>query len=211
MSDDPADPAPATDTAPAPPKTPLAAWRLAIVFALIAGLWIAGEVTGLSDTITTESIRAFAADAGPWGWLAFIAIFTAGLLVSVPGLIFVGAGILAFGRTTGAVLGFVAALVALTTSFTVVRAVGGQALTAIERPFVKKILARLDRRPILVVAILRVIFFTAPWLNYALALTQVRWRDHLIGSAIGIVIPVVLTSIFLDWLLASAFFAWLFG
>jgi uncharacterized membrane protein YdjX (TVP38/TMEM64 family) len=81
-----------------------------------------------------------------------------------------------------------------------VRGVGGQALTAIERPLIKRILARLDRRPILVVAILRVIFFSAPWLNYSLALTQLRFRDHLIGTAIGITIPVILSSVLFDWL-----------
>jgi uncharacterized membrane protein YdjX (TVP38/TMEM64 family) len=201
---DPAQPETPPDPAPpgaaTPPKTPLAAWRLATVFLLIAGLWIAGRVTGISDAISTDSIRNFTADAGPWGWLAFIGIFVVGLLVSVPGLIFCAAGILAYGRTSGALLAYIGALAAITVSFAVVRAVGGQALTAIERPLIKRILARLDRRPILVVAILRVIFFSAPWLNYSLALTQLRFRDHLIGTAIGITIPVILSSVLFDWL-----------
>jgi uncharacterized membrane protein YdjX (TVP38/TMEM64 family) len=45
------------------------------------------------------------------------------------------------------------------------------------------------------------IFQTAPPLNYALAMTGVRFRDHLIGSALGLPLPIAAIALALDWLI----------
>ena len=58
-------------------------------------------------------------------------------------------------------------------------------------------------RPVLTVALLRLIFQTAPPLNYALPMTAVRWRDHLVGSVLGLPVPVVVMAFFFDRLLHS--------
>ena len=95
----------------------------------------------------------------------------------------------------------IASVVSVSFSFFVVRAIAGKPLSQIERPFFKKILARLDRQPIRVVLVLRLLLFLSPKLNYALALTNVRFRDYLIGSALGILLPLGGVSLLFDWVL----------
>jgi uncharacterized membrane protein YdjX (TVP38/TMEM64 family) len=84
--------------------------------------------------------------------------------------------------------------VSVSFGFVVVRAIGGQPLAAIKQPRVRALLDRLDRRPILTVALLRLIMWVAPALNYALALSSVRYRDFAIGSAIGLALPMALLA-----------------
>ena len=175
--------------------------RLLLVAALFAGLWIAGKTSGVLDDLDTERIRALVDGAGVFGALLFIAIFAVGELLHVPGMLFVGAGILAYGKLAGFAVSLAAALVSISVSFIVVRAVGGKALAEIERPFVKKMLARLERQPVRTVFVLRVVLWLAPALNYALALTSIRFRDYFIGSALGLVPPLIAAALMFDWLI----------
>jgi uncharacterized membrane protein YdjX (TVP38/TMEM64 family) len=74
-------------------------------------------------------------------------------------------------------------------SFFIVRGVGGKPLGAVRWRFVRRILAQLDAHPLRTVIILRSILWMAPQLNYALALSNVRFRDYLVGSALGLILP----------------------
>ena len=121
-----------------------------------------------------------------------------GELVHIPGMIFVAAGILAWGQLGGFFVSLLGAVVSVSVSFWVVRALGGKALDRIDKPFMRKMLGRLHARPILTIFILRAIFWVAPPLNYALALSSVRFRDYLVGSTAGLVIPVGLAALVFD-------------
>jgi uncharacterized membrane protein YdjX (TVP38/TMEM64 family) len=59
-------------------------------------------------------------------------------------------------------------------------------------------LARLDRRPLLAVLVLRTLFQTMPTLNYALALSGLRLRDYLLGTVLGLPLPIAVYCIFFD-------------
>jgi uncharacterized membrane protein YdjX (TVP38/TMEM64 family) len=119
----------------------------------------------------------------------------------VPGLVFVAAAVLVWGRIAGAALAYGGALVAVSFSFAVVRAIGGQPLGELKQKWVRATLAQLDKRPIRTVALLRLVLWIAPALNYALALSPIRYREYVIGSAIGLVLPVGTAAAFLEFLL----------
>ena len=74
---------------------------------------------------------------------------------------------------------------------------GGQGLRQMDKPWVKRILDGIHARPVRGVALLRAIFMIAPPVTVALALAGLRRRDHMLGTAIGVLIP--LTGIV--WLL----------
>ena len=151
--------------------------------------------------LTVENIRIQVENTGFWSPIFYIAIFTAGEFIHLPGIVFVAVGILVYGKLLGFVLVFIASVISISFSFFVVRAIAGKPLSQIERPFFKKILARLDRQPIRVVVALRLFLFLSPKLNYALALTNVRFRDYLIGSTLGILLPLGGVSLLFDWVL----------
>ncbi len=167
---------------------------------LFAGLFALGKLTGLVERLDTNTVRTTIVDAGAWGVLAFIMIFAFGELIHVPGMVFVAAGILAYGGTLGFGICLLGALVSVSASFVIVRAVGGQALANARSPLMQRMLDRLDKHPVITVAALRGVFWLAPPLNFALAMTKLSFRHHLLGSAAGLIAPILAASVFFDWI-----------
>lgn len=172
--------------------------RVAILLVVVGGLFVVGKYSGWADSFSVERVRALVARAGPYGYLVFIAAFAAGELIHVPGVLFVTAGVLAFGRTTGFVAGLAGALISVSVTFYIVRVVGGRALAAVDRPFMKRVLSHLDDHPMRTVFLLRLVFWMAPPVNYALALSDIRFRHYFIGSLLGLVAPIALIALFVE-------------
>ena len=63
------------------------------------------------------------------------------------------------------------------------------------RQRMKKLLAQLDRQPVRATALLRLFFFAAPPVTYALALSGMRFRDYMAGSVLGLT-PTLIGLIF---------------
>ncbi len=166
------------------------ALRLAILAAVVVALIVVRYTTSFGASLSTARIRDLAQHAGFAGIGLFVLAFAAGELLHVPGMVFVGAAVMAWGRLAGGAVAYLSALGAVSIAFFVVRAIGGQPLRAIEQPRVRAILARLERRPILTVALLRLLLWLAPAVNYALALSSLRFRDYAAGSALGLALPI---------------------
>jgi uncharacterized membrane protein YdjX (TVP38/TMEM64 family) len=179
-------------------------YKLRFLVLVILGIWIMVWATGMTERFTSQNIRGFLAGKGLWGVVAFTVLFSAGQLLRVPGAIFVAAAVAVYGRNCGMVVALLGALLSVTVSFTVVRAFAGQALADVQRPLVRRLLSKIESRPVMIVALLRLIFQTAPPLNYALPMTAVRWHDHLVGSVLGLPVPVAVMALFFDWLLHRA-------
>jgi uncharacterized membrane protein YdjX (TVP38/TMEM64 family) len=149
-----------------------ATWlKLGLLVAVLAALALGARALGLIQHLTPDGLRALAAGSGLYGMLVFVAAFTGGTLIQVPGLVFVGA------------------VIAVTANFAVVRAVGGRAFTTSRNRFLQRMLSRLDRHPVLTIAALRTVLLVSPPLNAALALSGVSLRTYLAGSALGLVLP----------------------
>ncbi|MCZ6712057.1 MAG: hypothetical protein O7B25_16960, partial [Gammaproteobacteria bacterium] len=69
-------------------------YRLTLVVALLAGLFVATRYTGLADGVDATAIRNLMHDAGPWGWSLYVLVFAGGEFIHIPGMVFVAAGIL---------------------------------------------------------------------------------------------------------------------
>lgn len=177
----------AAESVPGPRKAPV--WvRLVGLALLIVALVVIGRLTGLSDYLEDpERLQAQVQSAGAWGVLILIAAFTVGLFIQVPGIVFATAAIFCYGRFWGGLLAYFGAVIAVSAVFVCVRGVGGQALGEIEKPWVKKILSQIDTHPLRTVTLLRLVFWSSPQLNYALALSKVSFRHHLLGTMIGLI------------------------
>ena len=176
--------------------------RLILLVLFLLALIAVGNYTGLTNSMDSEAIRKLIDDAGPWGWALYVVIFSGGEFIHIPGMVFVAAGILAYGKMFGFGLAWAASAVSVSFSFIVIRLLGGTPLGKIEKPWLKRMLVHLDTRPIRTVIVLRLFLWLAPALNYALALTSIRFRDYVIGSVLGLLIPVAGAAIMFDWLLS---------
>ena len=175
--------------------------RIAAVVLLFVGSLTVVKLTGLDAYLDRETIRVFMTEAGALGFLAFLGAFAFGQLSHVPAWVFIGAATISYPQPLGALASYVGAIVSVMVTFYVVRVIGGQPIGDVKRPFVARALQRLETQPIRTVAVLRLVFNAASALNYALAMSRVRARDYAIGSALGLLIPVTVMSIFLEQLM----------
>lgn len=164
--------------------------KIAIALALLLLAPLLARALGAESLLSTDELRRLMSRAGPLGSLAFVAVFVGAVVGQVPGFAFVMAAPALFRLPEAWALCFLASNVAVILNFAIVRKVGGQPLAGIERPTLKRLFAQLDRHPIRTVALLRILTIMFPPVTGALALTRLRARDHAIGSAVGMLLPV---------------------
>jgi uncharacterized membrane protein YdjX (TVP38/TMEM64 family) len=177
--------------------------RLALAAAGITAF--AGTGIWLSQTgrLSSEQLSAWVSALGCWSAPTFVLSFVIGQLLYVPGALFVGAARVSFGPAWGVLLAYVGALAAITVPFVLARYARGSAQAAY-RPrfsFLRRALDRVELRPIQSMVLLRSVLFLSPPLSYALAFTSVRTRDYVLGSALGLLVPTIVVTSSVGWLL----------
>lgn len=177
--------------------------RLAILAILLVGLVVVRYGTDFGASLSVARVRELVQSAGAWGVGLFVIGFAVGELLHVPGLVFVAAAVLSWGHVAGGAIAYVGAIVSVSVSFLVVRGIGGQPLAEVKWrwQWMRTVFAQLEERPVATVALLRLVLWIAPALNYALALSKVRYRDYLVGSAIGLALPVGVAAFCFQYLL----------
>ncbi len=179
-------------------------WRIGAIVLLFGGIWIGAQFVDTSLLSDPEAMQAVMADAGLLGILAFLAVFSLGQMAQLPGLPFVLAARFAYGPVLGFAASYVAALLAVTSTFLVVRAIGGGALQNLKWRWVQKAFAKMEEKPFRTVAVLRAFFALSPPLNYALAMSPVRCRQHFVASSVGLLVPIslwiLLADVLVRWL-----------
>jgi uncharacterized membrane protein YdjX (TVP38/TMEM64 family) len=179
-------------------------WRLGSVFLFLLALWALFRLTGLSSHFSLPFLHERFEQHKLGGLLIFIALFALGNLIQIPGWVFLASAVLALGRTWGGLATYLAACITCASTFLFIRLLGANALREFKGRLSDRIFAHLDQHPVRSVAVLRLLFQTAPALNYALALSGIRFRSYLIGSALGLPVPIVLYTLFFgslaEWL-----------
>ncbi|MBK9522690.1 MAG: VTT domain-containing protein [Rhodocyclaceae bacterium] len=138
------------------------------------------------------------------GLLIFILLFSVGNLIHLPGWLFLAAAVITLGKTWGGLATYTAATTSCVVTFFSIKWIGGDALRQFDNKLAMRIFRHLDDRPIRSIALLRIVFQTMPTLNYALALSRIKFSNYLIGTLIGLPVPITLYCFFFDFL-ANAF------
>lgn len=195
---------------PPPATSPPSArqrWRWLALLAFVALLWAVVEVTGLRDQLSLQAMREGFAQHRAWGFAVFTALFVLGNLAHVPGGVFFVAAVLALGPLWGALTTYVAACISCTVTFIVVRTLGADALRELKGKLARRLFAQLDATPVRSVVLLRWVFHSVPALNYTLALSGVHLRDYVLGTMLGLPLPIVLATLLFDTL--ARWFGWM--
>lgn len=174
--------------------------RLLAVALFLSVLLTVFELSGLREHFNLAFLQQQIAANRLSGLMIFIMLFSLGNLIQIPGWIFLAAAVLTLGRSWGGLATYIAACTSCVITFLAIRLVGGDALRQLKSKTATRLLARLDARPISSVALLRVLFQTVPALNYALALSGIRFRHYLVGTLLGLPLPIALYCVFFDYL-----------
>jgi len=174
--------------------------RLVAVLAFLGLLLAVFQLSGLRDNFSLAFLHQKFLDNEASGLLIFVALFALGNLVQIPGWIFLAAAVLALGEAWGGVATYLAAVVSCAFTFWLIRLLGGDALRQIKGRWVQGVLVQLDARPVAGIVLLRTLLQTAPALNYALAMSGVKFRDYLLGTLLGLPLPIALYCVFFDYL-----------
>jgi uncharacterized membrane protein YdjX (TVP38/TMEM64 family) len=194
-----------SDSVEQPPRPQgLLRYRWVLAIALVVVLVGLIHATGLGERLdSVERVRTWVLGAGGWGLALFLGLFALGALAHMPGVLFLAAAMFIYPSWQGGVVAFVGAVLAVTVSFLVFRSVGGQPLGGLRQPLLRRVLRHLDDRPIRTVFLLRLILWLAPVVSSALALSSVRLRDYVVGSALGLALPIAAFALLFDFILRS--------
>ena len=175
--------------------------RLLAVLLFLVALLVVAQVSGIRGHFTLDFLRETLAAHPVTGIGVFVFLFGLGNLIQIPGWIFLAAAVLTFGEVTGGLVTYLAATVSCTLTFLTVRLVGGNALQSLSYPIALRVMQRLHAHPVQSVVLLRTFFQTLPALNFALAMSGISFRRYLVGTLLGLPLPIALYGLFFDFLL----------
>lgn len=175
--------------------------RLLSAILFLVALLVVAEVSGIRGHLTLIFLRETLAAHPVTGVAVFVMLFGLGNLIQIPGWIFLAAAVLAFGEVTGGLVTYLAATVSCTVTFLTVRWVGGNALQALKNRYALRVMQRLHAQPVRSVVLLRTFFQTLPALNFALAMSGISFRRYLLGTLLGLPLPIAVYCLFFDFLL----------
>jgi uncharacterized membrane protein YdjX (TVP38/TMEM64 family) len=164
---------------------------------VLGGLTWAGASYDLSRHASLEQVRSMVQSLGAYGAVAFVGICVGAVLIHIPEIVLIAVGGVLFGSVNGFLLGWIGSVAGSTCSFLIARyfmrdAVRRALLSRFER--IQAIDDRLARRGFRTILVLRLVLFMAPPLNWAIGVTRVRLRDYVLGSALGVVPCIAVTS-----------------
>lgn len=178
--------------------------RLLALLALLVVLVLLAEFSGLHDSLNVTQLQQQLHAHLVTGVLLFVLLFCVANLLHLPGWIFLAAAVYTFGKVDGGVLTYVAACVSCVFTFVTIRLVGGDASAVITTPWALRLLQHLHAHPVRNVVLLRTVFQTLPTLNYALALSGLRLRHFVLGTLLGLPLPIAVYCLFFDYLITAA-------
>ncbi len=170
--------------------------------ALVVALAAIGHFSGIASSLTRERVTEIATSSGVLGVAVYLVLFAVAEIMQLPGAVFVIAAIAAYGPWLGTLVAYLGMNLASVAVFFFGRFVAGRALTEVTHPRVKALVQEVERAPIRTTVIARGVFFVLPGIGYALALSSIRARDYVIGSAIGLLVPSLLAALLGEWALS---------
>jgi len=172
---------------------------LAVCLFLIV-LLVIFQISGLRAHFNLAFLRQKIIENRISGLMIFILLFALGNLIQIPGWVFLAASVLTLGKTWGAVATYAAASFSCIITFLIIRFIGGNALRQMKNKIAIKMLNKLETHPIRSVVLLRTFFQTVPALNYALAVSGINFRAYMIGTLLGLPLPIAVYCVFFDYL-----------
>jgi uncharacterized membrane protein YdjX (TVP38/TMEM64 family) len=183
-----------------------------LLLSLVAAFLLTLHTTGVYGSIEPQRFRAWLQDAGPWGGLLFISVYGALQPLGVRSIFFLLCAPLVWEPTYAFLLSWVGTMAASLAAFGFARFVARAWVQRRLPRGVRRLDDRLVARGFRTVTLLRLVFYTAPTLQFALGVSRVRFKQFVLGTAIGIIpftaLITLLGAQINDWLAAHPVSSW---
>ena len=173
-------------------------WRVGLAVISFLLVLMLSRFTSMRDWFHFESLRTILQQHPALALSTFVALFSLGNLLHIPGIVFLAAAVLVLGQVFGGAVTYLAAVTSCAVTFLTVRWVGGNAIEKLPYRFAQRLLAQLHRYPLRNSIVLRTVFQTLPGLNYTLALSGMPFRTYMAGSLLGLPLPIAGFCVFFD-------------
>jgi len=161
--------------------------KLGFLILLLALLITLAQILPLREMVKNPAqLKQAINDLGLLGMLLYIGIFIIGLTMNLPGILFIALGGALYGTFLGGSLALIGAMGGVTLSFVLSRLLGRDFVSMTLPERLKKYEPELESRGLITMIILRIFFFLNPWLNWAMGLTAIKFRDYFLGSLLGL-------------------------
>lgn len=167
--------------------------RPLLLVAIVVGCILAVRASGVADDLTLLELQAIVSDAGPAAIPVYLGVFFAAVALTMPGFPFVVLGILVFGAPMGVPLALVGAGTSATGVTAIYRVIGGKPVGEPKWRIVRRGLELVDKRPVLGVFLLRLVFMISGPANMLLALAGVKPLHNFVGTVLAL-LPLTLVS-----------------
>jgi uncharacterized membrane protein YdjX (TVP38/TMEM64 family) len=169
-----------------------------VIFIILAVYVI--RFTPVKEFLTREALSRFLETAGIWAPLAFVAVYTAGICLFVPGTVLTALGAAIFGPYWGFLYVWIGAMVGATAAFWIGRTLGREFAASLIGDRLKKYDDAIERNGFATVLYLRLIYFPFTLMNFGMGLTKVRFWDYLWGTGLGILAGTFILTFFVGTL-----------
>lgn len=160
--------------------------RLALVLvAICIGVWL--YASGTYASIDPAAMRAWLQQAGAWGGVLFISAHCVLQPLGVRSLFFLLTAPMVWDPATAFALSWAGTVAASIAAFGFARFVARGWVQRRLPPGVLRLDERLARRGLRTVLLLRLFFYTAPTLQFALGVSRVKLGPFLAGTLLGVV------------------------
>lgn len=156
-----------------------------LLLAVTLVLMYLGRHSGMNRLFGLEYLTQTIQHTGLFGLVVFTGVYVAGTLMNIPGMIFLFILFLVYDDAIGLVVGYLSTLLSMIAHFKFTRAVAGTPFSEIRHPFLRKQLDQLQKHPLRATIILRLVLFISPPVNYALALSPIKFKHLVLGSMIA--------------------------
>ena len=156
--------------------------------------------TPVKDYLTVEELGRFLDDAGIWAPLVFIAIYTAGVCLFLPGTLLTGLGAAIFGAYWGFVYVWIGAMLGAGAAFWIGRTLGREFAASLIGNRLKKYDDAIARNGFAAVLYLRLVYFPFTPMNFGMGLTRVNFSDYMFGTGLGIMVGTFIFTFFIGTL-----------
>ncbi|MCB9185640.1 MAG: VTT domain-containing protein [Flavobacteriales bacterium] len=180
--------------------------RIIVLLVLTLALMYVGRHSGMNRYFGLEYLTQTIKHTGSFGLIMFTIVYIIGTLMNIPGMIFLFILFLVYDDVVGLSVGYISTLLSMIAHFQFTRSIAGNPFGEIQQPFIRKQLNNLMARPIQTTVVLRLVLFISPPVNYALALSPLKFKHFLIGSMLAMPFNLaanyLLTIYAKDWMMS---------